>query len=241
MSVLAGNLTVVCHQIRSPDNLGAIARLMANFGFERLVLSDPVTHAFGAAEKLAVGAESVLQGLAVAKDLAEAVAPSVYCCGTTSRDELKGRVALSPESAVEKLLQESRRGPVALVFGGEKRGLSDDELGWCTDVVVIPTRGPQPSMNLSQAVGVMLYLCARAQLPEAPSLVVAGARLASIHALEARMEEVLLGSGFLNPQAPEHVRRELSRSLVRAQLSQREAELWLSAFAHLRRNMMKDG
>jgi tRNA/rRNA methyltransferase len=73
MSWDSSNMVVVLHQIRSPDNLGAVARLMANFGLSRLVVSDPVTHAFSAAQKLAVGGESVLSGMYVAKDLEEAV------------------------------------------------------------------------------------------------------------------------------------------------------------------------
>ena len=73
MSGLSDNLDVVLHQIRSPDNLGAVARLMANFGYSRLTLSAPVTHAFQAARKLAVDAESILEGMYLAQDLPEAI------------------------------------------------------------------------------------------------------------------------------------------------------------------------
>ena len=239
MATLRSNLDVVCHQIRSPDNLGAIARLLVNFGFSRLILSDPVTYAFREAEKLAVGGEHLLSTMKVALTLAEAVAGAVYAVGTTSRTLLKGRQALTPEQAARALADQARRGRVALVFGGEKRGLSDEDLSVCQDVMVIPTDEAQPSMNLSQSAAVLLYLCAREDSPAPAEQEAPGARLETMHALDGRMEEVLLDAGYLNPQAPEHVTRELLRSLSRARLSQREAEMWLSAFQHLRRVVKK--
>jgi tRNA/rRNA methyltransferase len=228
-------LTVVVHQIRSPDNLGALARLMANFGYHHLVLSQPRTYTFRAAEKLAVHAESRLEDLQLAPDLESALESCVFACGTTSRAEVKGRTILTPEEGVARLAAASARGRVALVFGGEKRGLSDAELALCHEVLAIPTRAEQPSMNIAQAAAVLLYLSSR----EAPAPVElpedAGARLATVHAVEDAAREVMLESGFLNPQAPSRVLHELSRSLVRGRLTQREAEMWLSAFEHLRR------
>jgi tRNA/rRNA methyltransferase len=233
---LAGHLTVVLHQTRSPDNLGAVARVMANFGFSRLILSDPATYAFRGAQRLAVKGEGVLEGMAVARDLPEALTDCVYAVGTTSRTQLKGRTSLTPEEAVRRLAQESARGRVALVLGGEQRGLSDEELAHCADVLVIPTSEVQPSMNLAQAAAVLLYLCGR-EGAQAPTSEAAepGARMGTLNALGQRMQEVLLSAQFLNPQAPEHVLHELERTLLRARLSQREAELWLTAFKHLER------
>jgi tRNA/rRNA methyltransferase len=233
---LGAHLTVVLHQTRSPDNLGAVARVMANFGFSRLILSDPATYAFRGAERLAVKGETVLERMAVARDLPEALTDCVYAVGTTSRTQLKGRIPLTPEEAVRRLAQESARGRVGLVLGGEQRGLSDEELAVCADVLVIPTSEVQPSMNLAQAAAVLLYLCGRESEqapvaePDEP-----GARMGTLTALGQRMQEVLLSAQFLNPQAPEHVLHELERTLLRARLSQREAELWLTAFKHLER------
>jgi tRNA/rRNA methyltransferase len=237
----AANLTVVLHQTRSPDNLGAVARVMANFGFLRLILSDPATYAFKSAERLAVKGERVLEGLAVARDLPEALKDCVYAVGTTSRTQIEGRTALTPEEAAGRLAEHSRRGRVALVLGGEQRGLSNEELAFCPDFLVIPTNEMQPSMNLAQAAGVLLYLCSREArapaLDTPPAEAVEGARMGTVNALGERMRQVLLEAQFLNPQAPEHVLRELERSLLRAELTQREAELWLTAFKHMDRKM----
>ena len=226
---------VVCHQLRSPDNLAAIARAMANFGFADLILSDPQTHEFRVAGRIAVKADSVMETFQVAQTLDEALSGVVYAVGTTSRTELKRFTPLTPEQAIGKLAEHSARGKVALVLGGEKRGLSDDELSRCQDVLVIPTPGPQPSMNLSHAASILLYLCSRHGAPVPAE--VPGASLGLIKRLEAKMQDALLAAEFLNPQAPQHVLTELSRSLLRGQLTEREAQVWLAAFEHLRRNL----
>ncbi|WP_095989816.1 RNA methyltransferase [Cystobacter fuscus] len=238
----AENLTVVLHQTRSPENMGAVARVMANFGFSRLILSDPATYSFRGAERLAVKGGAVLEGMAVAQNLPEALKDCVYAIGTTSRTQIEGRVALTPEEAAARLADQSRRGRVALVLGGEQRGLSNEELAFCSDFLVIPTSEVQPSMNLAQAAAVLLYLCSREGrgAPERaaePAPEYQGARMGTVSALGERMREVLLRAQFLNPQAPEHVLRELERSLLRAELTQREAELWLTAFKHVGRMM----
>lgn len=228
---------VVLHQVRSPDNLGAVARVMANFGARALRLSDPVTYAFESARKMAVRGDAVLEGMQVARSLPEALEDTVYACGTTSRT-LEGRPPLSPEVAAERLRAHAARGRVALVLGGEKRGLSDAELAACQDYLVISTSAEQPSMNLAQAAAVLLYLCARQEpiAPDAPP----GARHQTMEALRGHLERALSASGFLNPQAPEHALGELWRSLGRAALSQREAEMWLSAFKHLARSHARE-
>nr|WP_235216561.1 RNA methyltransferase [Archangium violaceum] len=216
---------------------------MANFGFSRLILSDPATYAFRAAERLAVKSDSVLDAMAVAQNLPEALKDCVYAVGTTSRTQLEGRTALTPEEAMARLADQSRRGRVALVMGGEQRGLSNEELAFCTDFLVIPTSEVQPSMNLAQATAVLLYLCSREgrKLAEQPVAPVApeqeGAKMGTVRALGERMRQVMLEAQFLNPQAPEHILMELERSLLRAELTQREAELWLTAFKHVGRAM----
>ncbi|HEX8436200.1 RNA methyltransferase [Archangium sp.] len=238
----AVNLTVILHQTKSPENMGAVARVMANFGFSRLILSDPATYDFRGAERLAVKGGAVLEAMAVAQNLPEALKDCVYAVGTTSRTQIEGRTALTPEEAAARLADQSRRGRVALVLGSEQRGLSNEELAFCTDLLVIPTSEVQPSMNLAQAAAVLLYLCAREgreparkALPVEPEA--QGARMGTVRALGDRMRQVMLEAQFLNPQAPDHVLRELERSLLRAELTQREAELWLTAFKHLGRAM----
>ncbi len=211
---------------------------MANFGFERLVLSEPVVQDFSAAQKMAVKGGHILAGMRVAPDLQAALEDCVYVVGTTSRTQVEKRTPLTPEDAARRLAEESTRGRVALLFGGEQRGLSDEDLTHCQDLLVIPTSEVQPSMNLAQSSAVLLYLCHRQGLtsgPATPPEEEAGARLGTLNALSGRMRAAMLAADFLNPQAPEHVLHELERTLMRARLTQREAELWLNAFKHLGR------
>jgi tRNA/rRNA methyltransferase len=227
---------LVCHQLRSPENLASIARSMANFGFTDLILSDPQTHEFRVAGRMAVKADAVMEEFQVARSLDEALGGVVYAIGTTSRTSLKRfPTVLTPEQAIERLAAHSARGRVALVLGGEKRGLSDEELAHCQDVAVIPTPGPQPSMNLSHAATVLLYLCSRQATP--PLAEQPGASLALVKRLEDKLKDALLAAEFLNPQAPQHVLGELTRSLVRHELTEREAQVWLAAFEHVRRKL----
>jgi tRNA/rRNA methyltransferase len=233
-------LKVVLHQVRSPENLGAVARLLANFELSSLALSDPKAFYRPDAEKMAIRATSYLDSMQRYDSLDPALADCVYALGTTSRAP-KGRPVLSPEEGIAHLAQAATRGKVALVFGGEKRGLSDEDLSRCQEVLAIPTGDTQPSMNLAQAAAVLLYLCAREEgpnggaTPPEPAPEVAGARLGTVAALETKMRDALLGAGFLNPQAPAHILDELLRTLTRGSLSQREAELWLAAFKQLGR------
>jgi tRNA/rRNA methyltransferase len=234
---LRQNLVVVCHQIRLPENLGAVARLLANFGFAKLVVSDPGPFALTDAGKTAVKGERILEGQRMTATLPEALAGCVYAVGSTSRSNLRGRRVLTPEEAAQRLAQEAARGQVAWVLGGEKRGLSDEELAECQDVTCIDTDEAQPSMNVSHAASVLLYLTARAmagaktlQAPPEPA-----AALALMQVLEEEMDGALSASGFLNPQAPQRIRKELVHLLERGRPSQREAELWIGAFRQLRR------
>lgn len=231
---------VVMHQVQSPENLGAAARLMSNFGYTDLTLSCPVTRDWQSAAPMARGSP-LLKTLRVVETLSEALTDCVYVCGTTSRTALYGREPLTPEVASAQIQHHQSRGPVAIVFGGERRGLSDDELAHCQDVVVIPTDEAQPSMNLAQAMAVMLYLC-RDDVPRtspASRVPVQGASHQLTERLQALMQKVLTQVDFLNTQSPKLILGELVRSLARSDLTEREAQLWLTAFKQLDRCLPK--
>jgi tRNA/rRNA methyltransferase len=178
----------------------------------------------------------VLASAERASRLEDAVADAVYVLGTSGRDALRGRSPVTPEEGVERLRAGASRGPVALVLGGERRGLSDAELALCQDVACIPAPGPQPSLNVAQAAAVLLYLASRAD--EAPATAVTsdpGAPQALREVLRRRMERALRAADGLNPQAPLPVLDEMLRALDRARLSRREAELWAAAWKQMAR------
>jgi len=222
----------VFHALRSPQNLGAIARAMNNFGLTELVLAEPLTYAFGEAEKLAVKSMDLLDGMRVERSLPAALAPYVFVAGTTSR-ALPHRPALDGRQLAVRLHAERARGPVAVLFGSEKRGLSNAELERCQAVVTLPTRPSQPSINVAQTAAILAY-----ELGHTPPVERAGppgAPREQMERLYALMQAVLLDADFLNPQNPDDILDELRLWLDRAGPSAREAQLMRDAFRKLQR------
>lgn len=234
--LLRHQLRIVLHQVQSARNLGAVARLVANFDFPVLRLSDARLEDTDEAHRTAVHAGHVLAAAERVPRLEDAVSDAVYVLGTSGRDALRGRAPVTPEEGIARLRVEAARGPVALVFGGERRGLSDEELALCQDVACIPAPGPQPSMNLAQSAAVLLYLASRSDEAPAPAVLPdPGAPQSLREVLRRRMERALRAADGLNPQSPLPVLDEMLRALDRAQLSRREAELWAAAWKQVAR------
>ena len=151
------NLRVVLVATRNPLNIGAAARAMSNFGVERLRVVNPYEAAFREARS-AVGAAGLLAKAEQYASVAEAVADCRLVVGTTAAGgrELQHRL-LRLEEGARAIKRELKAGPVALLFGSERVGLSNRELSHCHWVMRIPTREEHGSMNLGQAVAVCLY------------------------------------------------------------------------------------
>jgi tRNA/rRNA methyltransferase len=226
---------------------------MKNFGLRRLAVVAPPSWAgpprgggpglarddvLARAARMARKAGDVLEALEVHADLRGALGPATWTCGTTSR-ALPGRPQLEPRELAEELWRRGAAGEVAVVFGEERRGLSDAELDLCQAVCTIPTHPDYDSMNLAQAVAVVAYevaMAARAAAGEAPKAPSAEpARHATVEALWALSQEVLARAGYLNPQNPEHILSELRHLLARASPTQREVELIAGALRALER------
>jgi tRNA/rRNA methyltransferase len=193
-----------------------------------LWLVDPLSYSFERASKLAVGAEDALAQLYVERDLATALQGFAFTVGTSSRP-IRGRVSISPAEVAERIATEGGRS--AVVFGEEKRGLSDDELASCQAVCRIPSDEAQPSLNLAQACAVMGYAIAeRSSRAEPPQqLATPSPTQEQLWALRERLRAVLAPADFLNPQGPERILAELMRPWERARLAPRELELWTNA------------
>jgi tRNA/rRNA methyltransferase len=245
------NILVVLDRPQSADNLGAVARVLKNFGLARLAVVAPPSWAgpprsggpgtaredvMARARRLARKASDVLDAATIHGDLRAALHGSTWTCGTTSR-EVEGRPRLDPRELGREVARRSAAGPVALVFGQERRGLSDAELTLCHAVCGIPTAPAYDSMNLAQAAAVLAWEvassggagAAAAPAPADP------ARHETLEALWDRARALLAAAGFLNPQNPEQVLAELKRLLGRAEPSQREAELCVAAARALER------
>jgi tRNA/rRNA methyltransferase len=248
------NVWFVLHRPSSAENIGAVARAMKNFGLSRLGIVAPPSWSglprgggpLGAREevllrarKTARRAADVLEGAAIHPDARAALAGATWTCGTTSR-AVEGRSPISPRELAAEIAARSDHGPVAILFGEERRGLSDRELELCQAACTIPTTAAYDSMNLAMASAVLAY---ELRLAEGPAAALARppeqapARHAALEALWGRLEVVLGAAGYLNPQNPEHILAEWRRLLARAEPTQREVELLLAAARALERKL----
>ena len=151
------NLRVVLVATRNPLNMGAVARAMSNFGAGELRAVEPYGKAWREARS-AVGAGDVMAAAREFANLAEAVADCSLVVGTTSVGNREMKHPLHDLAEAAPLLQERMRtGRVAVLFGSEKFGLSNEELSYCHWLLRIPTREEHRSMKLGQAAAVVLY------------------------------------------------------------------------------------
>jgi tRNA/rRNA methyltransferase len=226
---------VVLLRPRNPENLGAAARAMKNFGLSDWAIAALGTHDFAAARRVAVHAEDLLDRPRLVATLDEAVADCAWVVGTSSRS-VRGKRRLAPEAVAREALARAAEGRTAIVFGDERSGLTNEEVHRCHDLSAIPTADAQPSVNLAQAVLLYAYELRRAALATAPPRggSAQGATDAELGQVEDALREALRSGGFL--AGPErHAVRDLSAALRRARLSRREARLWLAALKTLGR------
>ncbi len=220
---------------RNPENLGAVARAMANFELEDWAIVQLGTHDFATARRVAVHAEAILDKPRLCRTLDEAVADCAWVVGTAGRT-LRGRRPLDPGEVAREALARAP-GTTAIVFGEERSGLTNAEAARCHDLSSIPADAAQPSLNLAQAVLVYCYALRCAAIASGappPPLAPAAATDAEVARVEAALRAALRACGFL--AGPErHAVRDLVATLRRARLTPREARLWLAALSTLGR------
>jgi len=220
-------LRVVLVNTRNPLNIGAAARAMSNFGFLHLRVVNPYELAFREARS-AVGASPVLVSAQEFKTVAEAVADCTLVVGTTaaSRRELQHPVRRLEQGAplIRKRLASSR---VALLFGSEKRGLSNEDLSHCHWLLRIPTREEQRSMNLGQAVAVCLYGLSRDPKAVPHSEKPIAVTASDLERLTSLLLDALHASGYLKPRSAALTEEKIRRLVRRLHLAAPDAELCL--------------
>ncbi len=220
-------LCVVLVATRNPLNLGAAARAMSNFGFDRLRAVNPYEIAFREARS-AVGAEAVLREAEEHKTVAQAVADCSLVVGTTAgvRRDLIQPLRTLQEGAAE-LRQQLRSGRAALLFGSEKRGLSNQDISHCHWLLRIPTCAEHPSMNLGQAVAVCLYELTREERPMASTPALKPANVGEMERITALLFQALTASGYVKPRTAASTEAKLRHLVRRLQLSAQDAEVWM--------------
>jgi TrmH family RNA methyltransferase len=240
-AAIVDRLAIVLVSTRNPLNIGAAARAMSNFGFRNLRVVNPHGLAFREARS-AVGASALLKNAKEYNNLAEAIADCSLVVGTTAgRDrKLDHDLKLLPQAAsrIRKRLSSAR---VALLFGSEKRGLSNRDLSWCHWLLRIPTREEHPSMNLGQAVAVCLFELSKQHRFEAESENRIGKGEVATSEDFDRLTTILLEDlqlcGYLKSPLSAYVEDKIRRFMRRSRLSHQDAQLWLGMLNQMKWKM----
>ena len=226
------NLRVVLVRTRNPLNIGAAARAMSNFGAYQLRVVTPYEKAFREAVS-AVGAAPLLAKAEEHSTVEGAIRDCSLVVGTTAigHRELQHEL-FSLDEAAKKIRKRLTGGRVAILFGSEKTGLSNHDLSHCHWLLRIPTREEHRSMNLAQAVAIVVYELSRRELAVKAKnkLASAEADMESIDRISAVLLEALHASGFIHPRSTATAEEKLRRMLRRFQLSSADAEVLLGMF-----------
>jgi TrmH family RNA methyltransferase len=228
-------ITVVLVRARNPNNIGAVARAIHDFGFRHLRMVNDYTVPFDTARS-AVDASSVIAAARAYPSVAEAIADCTLVIGTTAVGEraLLHPVHPLPEAAAKikaELDQPEDQGRIALLFGSEKTGLSNDELSHCNWLLTIPMQQHDdirhPSMNLGQAAAVCLYELVRQTTPpantEAPRAADAGER----ERLTTLLTDVLEKTGYTKRHPANCDETQIRRLVLRMGVSASDAPVWM--------------
>ena len=216
-------LTDVCIVLvgtTDPGNIGAAARAMKTMGLTDLRLVTPRHFPHDKATARASGADSVLEAASVHDTLDEALTGTVRAYGTSARLRSLRWPVHDPAGTAADLGERPDGDRVALVFGREKTGLSNEELARCHALVHIDTNPEFHSLNLAMAVQVLAYEVRRALVAPAPTEPdepeIRPATLDEMGYFYEHLERVMLSSGFLDPNNPRHLMRRLRRLFNRA-------------------------
>ena len=211
------SVSIVLINTTHPGNIGAAARAMKTMGLSKLVLVNPVEFPSGHASALASGADDILQNARVVSTLDDALADSQFVVGTSARVRGMSLDLLEPKACASQMLSEAESGGVALVFGREDRGMTNEELQRCHLQVHIPTNPDFSSLNLGAAVQVMSYELRMAELG-----MQGGVQLPTTRQVEAasqqdmerfyqHLNETLVQIGFLEHGSHEKIMAKLRR------------------------------
>ncbi|MFH1489480.1 MAG: RNA methyltransferase [Pseudomonadota bacterium] len=219
------HIAVILAEPQIPENIGSVARAMNNMGFRRLILVKPKNCDLARIVKMATGSSiDIVEDMEVFDDLLTALGEFHFVVGTTARIGSHRPALTNPRRLALELIGLTRSNHVALLFGPEDRGLSNEHLRHCHTIATIPT-DRFSSLNLAQAVMILCYeIFLAGREPDKTSV----PRLANNFELEGmydHLKEVLTKIGFINPQNPEHWMLNIRRFLARIPLRAREVRV----------------
>jgi tRNA/rRNA methyltransferase len=215
---------VVLARPSHPGNIGSAARAMKTMGLSRLRLVQPRAFPHEDANALASGALDLLENAQVFDTLEAALGDAVLAVGFSARSRDLSHPPRALRDAAPLILASAAAAPVALVFGNETFGLTNEELARCHWLAMIPSNPAYGSLNLGAAVQVACYeLATSAQafaVPAAPEH--EPATVEEIEAFHAHLERAMIASGFLDPAMPKRLMERMRRLFARAGLEREE-------------------
>lgn len=239
---VADRLRIVLVGTQHPGNIGAAARALKTMGLARLVLVAPEQFPAEEASRRAAGADDLLADARVVATLAEGVADCRYVLGCTARSRRVQLEEFEPRQAAAQAVTMAAQGEVALVFGRERTGLTNEELQLCHAAVHIPANPEYSSLNLAAAVQVLAYelrLALRGQAsspaPESRHPDDAPASHAQLEGFFAQLGQTLDEIDFHKGRTPDSAMRKLRRLFLRADLSEQEVRLLRGVLADAQR------
>jgi tRNA/rRNA methyltransferase len=221
------NIRIVLCRTSHPGNIGSAARAMKTMGLSRLYLVRPRKFPHEDTYAMASGATDVLENIQLCDTLEQALSGCTLTIGMTARKRDISHAATTPREAAAEALQIAATDQVALVFGGETNGLSNEELIRCQHLAHIPANPEYSSLNLAAAVQILAYeLRLAAEIP--PQATTKPIELATHDEAEGfyvHLEQTLIAIGFLDPVLPKRLMLRLRRLFTRARLQKEEIDI----------------
>jgi len=241
--LLLKNIRIVLINTSHPGNIGSTARAMKTMGLTELYLVAPHQFPHPKADEMASNAADILQNAIVVNTLDEALADCSLVVGTSSRSRSIPWPMLSPREFAEKAIKESVEHKVAVIFGREQSGLTNEELHRCHYHLHIPSNPDYCSLNLASAVQVIAYELRVASEADGVASDVWDYRFASADEMEGfykHLEKVLVEIDFLNPDAPRQLVPRLRRLFNRARLDEMEINILRGILTAATKYRLKD-
>lgn len=219
---------IILDHTSHPGNIGGAARAMKNMGLSELRLVAPKDYPSVEATRRASGADDILARAKQFKSLEEALADMTLVFGTSARKRHLPWPLINPREMSEKICAQENN-HIAIVFGNEQSGLSNEALALCQYHVNIPTEESFSSLNLAAAVQVLCYEIKMASLSNQdaisaePELNIA--TVSEVSGLLSHLQESMVDVGFLNTQQPKRLTQRLQRLLAKARLEKEEVNI----------------
>lgn len=229
---LLENIRIVMVNTSHPGNIGAAARAMKNMGLSRLYLVEPKDYPSIEAINRSVGAVDVLDNAVVVENLNQAVAGCVWVAGTSARLRTIQWSTLEPKDCVQKALENLEQGEIAIVFGNETSGLTNEQMEKCNVLLHIPTNPEFSSLNIAAAVQLVCYEIRQALVAVKTKKAKGSkhrydtlANTTQLDGLYQHLSESLQQIGFFGTKNPDIMMRRLKSLFNRAATTQREVSI----------------